>query len=94
MKDRGGFTRSNVKVLRVILDFFEDFCLVIKRRQERKPFREFTEILQYFFFTSLPNKSILSNALSMTLSLTISSLVSAVDRRTQRADYCTFICHE
>lgn len=47
-----------------------------------------------FFFTSLPNKSILSNALSMTLSLTISSLVSAVDRRTQRADYCTFICHE
>ena len=68
MKDRGGFTRSNVKVLRVILDFFEDFCLVIKRRQERKPFREFTEILQYFFFTSLPNKSILSDALSMTLS--------------------------
>lgn len=50
MKDRGGFTRSNVKVLRVILDFFEDFCLVIKRRQERKPFREFTEILQYIFF--------------------------------------------
>ena len=49
MKDRGGFTRSNVKVLRVILDFFEDFCLVIKRRQERKPFREFTEILQNFF---------------------------------------------
>ena len=50
MKDRGGFTRSNVKVLRVILDFFEDFCLVIKRKQEKKPFREFTEILQYFFF--------------------------------------------
>lgn len=83
-----------------ILDFFEDFCLIIKRRQERKPFREFTEILQCFFFTSLPNKSISLMLFQWPCPLVflghtpISSLVSAVDRRTQRADYCTFICHE
>ena len=51
-----------------ILDFFEDFCLIIKRRQERKPFREFTEILQYFFFHVVTKQKHLSNALSMTLS--------------------------